>query len=85
MCSTGPKISCLTSATLGTSNACGEISRVDGEGNTYQVRTLGNGMQHEILKNFQAENEVRDMLHDFAVEIRWTELPYYWYLTCRLK
>lgn len=61
------------------------ISRTDDEGNTYQLRTLENGSQHEILKNFPAKSEVGNFLEDFAVEIRWTELPHYWYLTCRLK
>jgi demethylmenaquinone methyltransferase/2-methoxy-6-polyprenyl-1,4-benzoquinol methylase len=61
------------------------ISRTDDEGNTYQVRTLDNGKQHEILKNFPTETEIRNLLENLAVEIRWTGLPYYWFLTYRLK
>lgn len=61
------------------------VSRKDDEGNTYQLRRLANGTEHEILKNFPAKNEVRKLLEDLAVEIRWTELSYYWFLTYRLK
>ena len=61
------------------------VSRTDDEGNTYQSRRLEDGTEHEILKNFPAENEARNLLRDLAVEIHWTELPYYWYLTYRLK
>jgi demethylmenaquinone methyltransferase/2-methoxy-6-polyprenyl-1,4-benzoquinol methylase len=61
------------------------ISRTDAEGNTYQLRRLENGDEHEILKNFPSEKEVRDVITDLAVEISWTELQYYWFLTYRLK
>jgi demethylmenaquinone methyltransferase/2-methoxy-6-polyprenyl-1,4-benzoquinol methylase len=61
------------------------ISRTDAEGNTYQLRRLENGDEHEILKNFRSEMEVREVITDLAVEISWTELQYYWFLTYRLK
>lgn len=61
------------------------ISRTDGEGNTYQLRQLENGTEHEILKNFPAENEIRNVLGDSAKAIGWTALPYYWFLTYELK
>lgn len=61
------------------------ISRTDDEGNTYQLRRLENKTEHEVLKNFPSENEVRRVLGDSAAEVRWTELPYYWFLTYRLK
>jgi demethylmenaquinone methyltransferase/2-methoxy-6-polyprenyl-1,4-benzoquinol methylase len=61
------------------------ISRADGEGNTYQLRRLENGTECEIRKNFPVENEVRNALADSAAEICWMELPYYWFLTYRLK
>lgn len=58
------------------------ISRADPAGNTYQLRSLENGVQYEILKNFPSAAEVRDCLvanggHSADV----TELPYYWYAT----
>ena len=61
------------------------ICRTDDEGNTCQWRLLEDGSAHEVLKNFPSENEVRDILADSATEICWTELPYYWFLTYRLK
>lgn len=61
------------------------ISRTDEEGNTYQLRRLENGTEHEVLKNFPSKNEIKDVLAGYATEIRWTELPYYWFLTYRLK
>jgi ubiquinone/menaquinone biosynthesis C-methylase UbiE len=61
------------------------ICRTDEEGNTYQLRRLENGTAHEVLKNFPSETEVKNILSDRAVEIRWTELPYYWFLTYRLR
>ncbi len=61
------------------------ISRTDGEGNTYQLRRLQDGTEHEVLKNFPSETELKNILAGSATEIRWTELPYYWFLTYRLK
>jgi demethylmenaquinone methyltransferase/2-methoxy-6-polyprenyl-1,4-benzoquinol methylase len=61
------------------------ISRTDGEGNTYQLRRLQDGTEHEVLKNFPSEIELKNILAGSATEIRWTELPYYWLLTYRLK
>ncbi len=61
------------------------ISRTDDEGNTYQLRKLENGSEYEVLKNFPDENEVRKIVGDSASEVCWTELPYYWFLTYRLK
>ena len=61
------------------------ISRTDGEGNTYQLRRLRDGTEHEVLKNFPSEIELKNILAGSATEIRWTELPYYWFLTYRLK
>jgi demethylmenaquinone methyltransferase/2-methoxy-6-polyprenyl-1,4-benzoquinol methylase len=61
------------------------ISRTDGEGNTYQLRRLQDGTEHEVLKNFPEESEVAQILAGTAVEMRWTVLPYYWFLTYRLS
>ena len=61
------------------------ITRTDAEGNTYQLRKLENGDEHEVLKNFPGEDEVRAFIADSAAEISWTELQYYWFLTYKLK
>jgi demethylmenaquinone methyltransferase/2-methoxy-6-polyprenyl-1,4-benzoquinol methylase len=61
------------------------ISRTDDEGNTYQVRRLENGTSHEVLKNFPSESEAKSILADMAADFRWTDLPYYWFLTYTLR
>jgi demethylmenaquinone methyltransferase/2-methoxy-6-polyprenyl-1,4-benzoquinol methylase len=61
------------------------IFRTDAEGNTYQLRKLENGDEHEVLKNFPSEKEVREIIADLTAEISWTELQYYWFLTYKLK
>ena len=61
------------------------IARTDAEGNTYQLRKLENRDEHEVLKNFPNETEVRETVADLAAEISWTELKYYWFLTYKLK
>ncbi|HUC84811.1 MAG TPA: class I SAM-dependent methyltransferase [Candidatus Acidoferrales bacterium] len=60
------------------------ISRIDDEGNTFQIRRLEDGSQYEVLKNFPSENEVKGLLAGVASEICWTELQYYWFLKYRL-
>ena len=61
------------------------ISRTDDEGNTYQVRRLENGTSHEVLKNFPSASEVRSILAGTTAAFRWTDLPYYWFLTYTLR
>jgi len=61
------------------------ISRTDDEGNTYQLRRLENGTSHEVLKNFPSQIEVKNVLAGAAADFRWTDLPYYWFLTYTLR
>jgi demethylmenaquinone methyltransferase/2-methoxy-6-polyprenyl-1,4-benzoquinol methylase len=61
------------------------ISRRDNEGNTYQVRKLANGEDHEILKNFPTEEELREAVADVAAEAHLESLRYYWLLVLRTK
>ena len=61
------------------------ISRRDAGGNSYQLRKLEDGSEYEVLKNFPDENEVRSVIGNSVAEIHWTELPYYWLLTYKLK
>lgn len=42
------------------------LSRTDDDGNTYQVRTLGDGSQYEILKNFPTDEELRAVLGAYS-------------------
>ena len=54
------------------------IERVDGEGNTYQRRTLTDGTEHLVLKNFPTELELAAQMDGFASRWRYTALDYYW-------
>ncbi len=54
------------------------ISRRDPEGNTYQLRKLGDGSTTEVLKNFPTEEAIADVLRDSADDLRLERLTYYW-------
>jgi SAM-dependent methyltransferase len=59
------------------------ITRTDGEGNTYQRRTLRSGKTFEVLKNFPDASELRALGETLSDEVVVTELTYYWVLTFR--
>jgi SAM-dependent methyltransferase len=61
------------------------ISRTDAEGNTYQVRTLANGEQMEVLKNFPTPQELTEAVRPVAREAHLESLTYYWLLVFTLK
>ncbi|MCL4746137.1 MAG: class I SAM-dependent methyltransferase [Burkholderiaceae bacterium] len=61
------------------------LSRSDRRGNTYQLRRLDDGTQHEVLKNFPNRRQLHDALDAFAEAIEVDELPYFWYLRCRIR
>ena len=54
------------------------ISRRDSDGNTYQMRTLEDGSEHEVLKNFPSEAELRESLSAHADDINVRFQQYYW-------
>lgn len=56
------------------------VVRRDEHGNSYQLRTLGDGTTWEVLKNFPEEGELREALSGFATAISFTRLEYYWFL-----
>jgi len=62
------------------------ISRVGGDGNTYQRRSLADGSQYEVLKNFPSPGAVRDALEQTGAQnIAVHELEYYWYATYEVR
>lgn len=61
------------------------IARTDLEGNTFQIRTLGDGERYEVLKNFPTDSALRKKMGGVVKEIRILRLENYWMLTGRLK
>ncbi len=61
------------------------ITRVDGDGNTFQTRRLQNGHEFEVLKNFPTEEAMRAAIGLVAdnAEVKW--LQHYWLLSYRLR
>jgi ubiquinone/menaquinone biosynthesis C-methylase UbiE len=60
------------------------ISRWDGDGNTYQQRSLADGSSHEVLKNFPTAAEMQARLGRYGSEFRFTSYQYYWVATYRI-
>lgn len=54
------------------------VSRRDGAGDTFQVRRLANGEEHEVRKNFLDEEELRALLVGSADDLRVRVSDYYW-------
>jgi demethylmenaquinone methyltransferase/2-methoxy-6-polyprenyl-1,4-benzoquinol methylase len=60
------------------------VSRIDTQGNTYQIRTLADGRTCEILKNFPDERALRSAAGGFGADVRYTNLTYFWCLSFRI-
>lgn len=54
------------------------IAETDPAGNTYQRRSLQDGSEHLVLKNFPAPAFLTDKLTAQGFEVAWQELDYYW-------
>jgi SAM-dependent methyltransferase len=61
------------------------LSRTDAEGNTYQMRRLGNGEEFEIMKNFPTKDELAELIAPVAHEAHMEDLTYYWLLVFTLR
>jgi SAM-dependent methyltransferase len=62
------------------------VTRTDASGNTYQRRTLENGEEHDVLKNFPTSSEIAlaaTGAGGAGVDVQ--ELPYYWVATYRAR
>ena len=49
------------------------VARTDGDGNTWQRRTLDDGSVHEVLKNFPTREQVIEVLGARARDVHWHE------------
>ena len=54
------------------------ISEQDAAGNTYQIRRLGDGTTHRVLKNFPSEAELLSLARRAGKDARITQWQYYW-------
>lgn len=59
------------------------ITRTDGQGNTFQTRSLSDGSIHEVLKNFATEAYFRETLSGLGTDIGFTSLKYFWIASYR--
>jgi demethylmenaquinone methyltransferase/2-methoxy-6-polyprenyl-1,4-benzoquinol methylase len=59
------------------------LARRDGDGNTYQWRTLEDGTRHEVLKNFPEPAEAIAAAGPDVHDAHWTALRHYWLLSWR--
>lgn len=57
------------------------VTQKDDNENTYQTRKLENGTSHLVLKNFPTRESIFSRLADKALNIRFTDLTYYWLLS----
>jgi ubiquinone/menaquinone biosynthesis C-methylase UbiE len=60
------------------------ISRTDHDGNTYQRRTLEDGTEWEVLKNFPSQDFLQAALEPHTSAVSLTRWTYYWAATCTL-
>jgi len=61
------------------------VAEVDKAGNTYQMRTLGDGSRVRVLKNFVSQTELRERFAPCAASFSFEALQYYWLADYRLK
>ena len=61
------------------------IAERDAEGNTYQRRSLSDGSQNRVLKNFPGEADLRASLAPHARAFAYQALEYYWLVEYTLK
>lgn len=54
------------------------IARWDEEGNSFQLRSLENREQFEVMKNFPSEAGEGQMLEGMGFQSKWTDMEYYW-------
>lgn len=54
------------------------IAETDAEGNTWQVRSLEDGSDHRVLKNFPDEAVLQAMIDDFGDQGIYREYDYFW-------
>jgi ubiquinone/menaquinone biosynthesis C-methylase UbiE len=78
----GARVVLLDNNHVPTSNL--PITRRDAAGNSYQQRSLSDGSQHEVLKNFPTADEAIARLGPRARDAQWHDFHHYWGLSYTL-
>jgi SAM-dependent methyltransferase len=61
------------------------IARRDGDGNTYQQRTLDDGSTHEVLKSFPTREQAMDAIGANTHNAHWHQWTHYWAVSYELN
>lgn len=61
------------------------IHRTDEQGDSFQLRKLADGAEHEVLKNFPDREELIKAAEHFGANAMVDELQYYWILRYTLR
>lgn len=61
------------------------LSQTDADGNTYQLRRLGDGSEHVVLKNFPSRGELLTAIAPFARSTHYREWQYFWALSFEMQ
>ncbi|MFX0142156.1 MAG: methyltransferase domain-containing protein [Candidatus Hodarchaeota archaeon] len=64
-----------------TKGSCIPISRINSDGNTYQIRKLQDGREYEILKNFPRRETFDEILGKSVKNLKIEFLTYFWIVT----
>ena len=61
------------------------VARMDTCGDTYQIRALDDGSQHEVLKNFPDDAELGSVVSGLGDDVRVDCSRYYWVMEYRVR
>jgi len=61
------------------------ISRIDNDGNTYQIRKLEDGREYEVLKNFPPKKEIRETIGNKVKNLKIKFLTYFWIVSYNIE
>jgi demethylmenaquinone methyltransferase/2-methoxy-6-polyprenyl-1,4-benzoquinol methylase len=59
------------------------ILREDSNGNTFQLRKLDDGSEHEVMKNFPSDSDLFTCLSGYATDVCVKRLKYFWIVEYR--
>lgn len=60
------------------------ITQTDAHGNTFQTRTLEDGTQHVVLKNFPTREFLLKTLSVISTDVQFIDLEHYWIVSGRM-